>query len=85
MPRNDPPLTFPVRGVPGAWRDWWDEPDDSAKLRARAEAAERRQMAKAEVLGVVWRQELAGTADASGRVQRSAGREPEHCSRPAGR
>ena len=33
----------------------------------------------------VWRQDLTGTADASGLMQRSAGREPEHCSRPAGR
>jgi hypothetical protein len=38
MPRNDPPLRFPVRGVPGGWRDWWDDPDDSAEFRARAEA-----------------------------------------------
>jgi hypothetical protein len=27
---------------PGGWRDLWDDPDDSAELRARAEAIERR-------------------------------------------
>ena len=29
---------FPTRGVPGGWRDVWDEPDDSVDLRATAEA-----------------------------------------------
>ena len=85
MPKNDPAPSFPVRGVPGGWRDVWDDPDDSAELRARAEATERRQLARAERLGVAWRQELAGTPDASVLMQRSAGREPEHCVRPVGR
>jgi hypothetical protein len=64
--------------------DHWDDPNDHAELRAQAAAAERRQTARAERLGVAWRQELAGTPDASVLVQRSAGREPEHCSRLRG-
>ena len=39
---SDPPASFRVRGVPGGWRDWWDQPDDSVQLRARAEVANRR-------------------------------------------
>ena len=58
MPKNDPPLSFPVCGVPGGWRDVWDDPDDHAQLLARAEAAERRQLARAEVLSVVWQREI---------------------------
>jgi hypothetical protein len=49
---------FPVRAVPGGWREWWDDPDDHAELRASAEATERRHPARAEYLGVVWHQEL---------------------------
>jgi hypothetical protein len=49
---------FPVRGVPGGWRDWWDDPDDGAELRARAETAECRQTMRAEVLGAVWQGEI---------------------------
>jgi hypothetical protein len=48
-----------VLGVPGGWRDPWDEPDDHAELRARAEAIKRRQMQRAELLGVVWRAQIA--------------------------
>jgi hypothetical protein len=29
---------FPTRGGAGGWRDCWDDPDDHAQLRARAEA-----------------------------------------------
>jgi hypothetical protein len=83
MPPNDPPWRFPVRGIPDGWRDVRDEPDDHAALRTHAEATERRQTRRAEIMGLVWRQDLAGMADASGLMQRSAGREPEHCSRPA--
>src|SRR4051812_15165602 len=39
MPRNDPPPTFPVRGVAGGWRDAWVDPDDRAELRAWTEDA----------------------------------------------
>jgi hypothetical protein len=74
VPKNDPALSVPVRGVPGDWRDCWDDPDDHVELRASAEVAERRQTARAEGLGVVWRQELAGMADALWIVQRSVGR-----------
>jgi hypothetical protein len=66
-------------------RDPGPRPDDHVALWVRVEASERRRLARAERLGVVWRQERASTADASVLVQRSVGREPEHCSRPAGR
>jgi hypothetical protein len=46
-PKNDPPLTFPVRGVPGGYRDIWDDPNDGAQLRARAEATDQRLMIEA--------------------------------------
>jgi hypothetical protein len=49
---------FPTRGVPGGWRDVWDDPDDSAELRAHAEAIERRQTHRAEVLGALWQGEI---------------------------
>ncbi len=58
MPANDPPLEFPVCGVPGGWRDWWDEHDDHAERRAHAVAAEGRQMRLAAVLGVAWPGEI---------------------------
>src|SRR6187200_1976774 len=51
---------FPTRGVPGGWRDLWDDPDDSAELRARGETTERRQDREAARLGVVWQGEIAG-------------------------
>jgi hypothetical protein len=54
VPANDPSLELPVRGVPGGWRDRWDDPDDGAALRAQAEAAERRPLRLTEVLGAVW-------------------------------
>jgi hypothetical protein len=59
MPKNDPALSFPVRGTPGGWRDCWDDPDDSIELRARAETAERRYLVQAEVLGRRWQRALA--------------------------
>ena len=45
--------------VPGGWRDWWDDPDDSAELRARGEETENRLTSKALVLGRVWQREVA--------------------------
>jgi hypothetical protein len=51
MPKNDPAPSFPVRGTPGGWRDCWDDPDDHAPLRLQAEATERRQLRRVEVLG----------------------------------
>jgi len=53
VPANDRPLSFPVRGVPRSWRDWWDDPDDHPALRAMGEATERRQTMRAEFLGIV--------------------------------
>jgi hypothetical protein len=54
--RGDVP--FPVRGVPGGWRDVWDEPDDSAELRACAEEAECRLMTRVAVTGWRWQREI---------------------------
>jgi len=31
MPASDPPLSFPVRGVPRGWRDWWNDQDDTPR------------------------------------------------------
>jgi hypothetical protein len=50
MPKNDPPLEFPIRGVPSGWRDRWDDADDHAELRDQAEAAEREEQC--------WRMEI---------------------------
>ena len=65
MPAHDPPLAFPVRGVPGGWRDVWDDLDDSAALRARAEDAEQRQGRQVERLGAVWRASILAETPAS--------------------
>jgi hypothetical protein len=55
---NGEDVPFPIRGIPGDWKDCWDDPDDSAELRARAEAVERRHARHAAVLGVVWQGEI---------------------------
>lgn len=35
---------MPVRGTPGGWRDWWDDPATSTStLRAMAAALQRQQ------------------------------------------
>jgi hypothetical protein len=47
VPANDPPLSIPVRGVPGGWRDWWDDSDYHPALRTRGAATERRQNMRA--------------------------------------
>jgi hypothetical protein len=51
-------LCASVRGIPGGWRDRWDDPDDSAELRSRAEALERRLAATAKRLGERWQAEI---------------------------
>jgi len=53
-------LAFPVRGVPGSYRHRWEREDltDEVRLRAEAEAVERR-WARAAVLGMLWREEVA--------------------------
>jgi hypothetical protein len=56
---DGPSRCFPVRGVPSGWRDVWDEPNDHAGLRARAETVERRYLAQARVIGRRWQQEVA--------------------------
>ena len=56
---DGPPRWFPVRGVPSGWRHMWDEPNDHAELRARAETVERRYLAQAQVMGRRWQQEIA--------------------------
>ncbi len=58
MPKNAPPLAFPVRGVSGGWVDPWDDPDDHAELRARAEATEQRLEASAARIGRRWQREV---------------------------
>jgi hypothetical protein len=45
-------------GVAGGWREWWNDPDDHAELRARAEASKCRQTRRTEVLGVMWQGEI---------------------------
>lgn len=52
-----PPLTFPVRGTPGGWRDAWDE-DDSAQLHAAAEAFDQRLVMDVQSIGRDWRREI---------------------------
>lgn len=61
---------FPTRGVPGGWRDIWDDPDDSAALRAQGEAVERRQEAFAAVDGPRWRAEAVAERRERQREQR---------------
>jgi hypothetical protein len=58
VPRNDPPLACPTRGVPCGGRDRWDDPDDSAELRAQATTAEDRLTAWVLWLGLALRQEI---------------------------
>jgi hypothetical protein len=60
VPRNDPPLTLPVRGVPGGYVDCWQraELEDEAHLRARAVAAERRLMDRVKRIGERWQAEI---------------------------
>jgi hypothetical protein len=57
-----------VRSVLGGWRNRWDDPDDSAELRTRGEAAERRQTRLADVLGVAWRREIERERDGAARL-----------------
>jgi hypothetical protein len=49
--------TFPIRGVPGGWRDPWDI-DDSAELRAMGEAAERDLEARVATIAPAWQREV---------------------------
>ena len=56
--RHERDLPFPVRGVPGGWRDCWNDPDDSADLRACGEAIEHLTLARALWLGALLRQEI---------------------------
>jgi hypothetical protein len=60
MPKNDPPLSFPVRGVRGGYVDWWqrDELAEETALRAAAERAERRVLTAATRIGKRWKREL---------------------------
>jgi hypothetical protein len=46
--------------VPGGWRDVWDGPDDIPRLRAEAEAAERRLLIEVARIGQELRKEIAG-------------------------
>ena len=56
---NPPSHTpFPVRGVPGGWRGPWDGPDETAELRASAEAIERRLAITVQRVGLELRAEI---------------------------
>ena len=57
MPTNDPPRTFPPRGIASGWRDWWDD-DDVAEIRAHMAAADRRLALRAQELGWLWQREI---------------------------
>jgi hypothetical protein len=52
-------VPFPVRGTPSGWRDVWDDPDDSAELRAKVEATEAHLLARVAITGRRWQQEIA--------------------------
>jgi hypothetical protein len=59
MPGNVAPhSSFPTRGTPGGHRDWWDEPDDSAVLRSRVEAAEAHLLARVAITGRRWQRQM---------------------------
>jgi hypothetical protein len=75
VPTNvTPKPAFPARGVPGGWRDWWDEPLDHAALRVEAEAAERRLLSAALVLGAAWQGEIRAERRRAGRQHLYAAR-----------
>jgi hypothetical protein len=82
-PLADSSVCARVREQRETWQEWERERDaEGVQLRQarearQAETAERRQRARAEDLGVVWRQELAGTPDASPIGQRSVGCPPQ--------
>ena len=70
MSKNDPALSFPVRGVAGGWRNCWDDPDDHAELRVRAEVIARCSLVRTHEFGRLWREEdphaaARGTANAA--------------------
>lgn len=65
--RNTTP--FPVRGTLGGYRDWWDDLDDHAELRARVEAAERRMLAAVRLLRLDGEEERQRQALATSRHQ----------------
>jgi len=50
---------LPTRGVPGGWRDVWDDPDEAATARVRIDEARRRLAADAVREGALWRAALA--------------------------
>jgi hypothetical protein len=51
-------IAFPTRGVAGGWRDWWDDPDDSAELRAKVAASEAHLLARVAITGQRWQREM---------------------------
>jgi hypothetical protein len=51
-------VPFPVRGTPSGWRDVWDDPDDSAELRAKVEATEAHLLARVAITGQRWQREM---------------------------
>jgi hypothetical protein len=73
MPRLDPPLSFPVRGVPGGWRDIWDDPDDHEELRICAGTIERLSLSRATNLGRDWQAEIAAERQQAERARKRRG------------
>jgi hypothetical protein len=53
------PVPFPVRGVPGGWRDPWDGPEETDQIRAETEAFERQVVAHIAIIGRERRREVA--------------------------
>ena len=66
MPRSDR-SSFPVRGVPGGWRDPWDQADDDDAIRRRNAAFD----AVVQRVGAIWQAEIAAEKDVAKR-RRSA-------------
>ena len=51
MVRRNPALAFPVRGVPGGWRDEWSGPDDVAIVRTQLATWDAGRMRRAAAWG----------------------------------
>jgi hypothetical protein len=56
VPKSDE-SSFPVRGVPGGWRDPWDD-DDAAELRAASEGAGQEIEEHVVTIAPAWRDEI---------------------------
>jgi len=79
MPASDPPLTLPVRGVPGGWRDHWDDwgRQEIAGIRSQVAAFDLR----TESIAAAWRIEQTRERRRKERDRRRS-RKQTHDSRP---